>query len=44
MVLRVKPYQLDGPEGDALYEADWSESDEKKLQELIDEYGEHVNE
>lgn len=43
MVLKVEPYKLDGPGGDALYEANWSESDEKKLQELLDEYGEHVD-
>jgi len=43
MMLKVEPYQLDGPEGDALFKANWSESDETRLQELLDEYGEHVN-
>ncbi len=38
MVLVVNPYRLDGPGGEPVYEADWDEEDEERLQTLRKEY------
>jgi len=42
MVLIVEPYKLEGPDGETLYEADWSEEDEERLQTLVEGYGEYL--
>lgn len=44
MVLIVEPYRLDGPDGEPLFEADWDQSDEERLNTLVDEYGEYLDE
>lgn len=42
MELNVDLFRVDGPDGDPLFEAEWTEEEEKELQNLLDEYGEHV--
>jgi len=44
MELRVNLFRLDGPDGEALFEADWTKEEEQELQRLMKEYGEHIEE
>jgi len=44
MTLTVEPFRLDGPDGEPLYETDWSDRQQEELQSLLNEHGEHVDE
>jgi len=43
MELTVAPFRVDGPEGEPLFEAEWSEDQQEDLESLLDEYSDHLD-